>query len=509
MNYPVWQLGFPGGILIAIVAVVHVFVSHFAVGGGAYLVMTEGRAYRTADENLLAYVRRHSKFFALLTVVFGAVTGVGIWFTIGLISPEGTSSLIHTFVWGWAIEWVFFFVEIAAAIIYAYNWDRLDRQTHLVIGWIYFIAAYMSLVVINGIITYMLTPGRWLETKNFWDGFFNPTYLPSALIRTAMAIALAGMYGLITAVRDKSSSREKIVRWAGYWMLVGAALLPPLAIWYFGKFPQFSHAYVAGLIPSLSHVERTIFGGTALILLLTLIFALLKPRWMNVGVVFIIMVTGFMVMGSGEYMREFSRKPWVVNGYIYANDLRVADVERVSQQGVSKTSPWLPDAANSPAYGKELFAVQCGSCHSVAGYRSMSKRVRGWDDKFATEMLLHLELIRGTMPPFAGTERDRAALGQYLASIAQPKPAAANDAELGRQQFEMRCAMCHTLNGARRPLDFTGMDFDTVNGFVGQLSDLSPNMPPFTGSDAERKALVNYLLSAGNKPPSQASVRTQ
>jgi len=45
--------------------------------------------------------------------VVGAVTGVGIWFTIGLIAPEATSNLIHTFVWVWAIEWVFFLVEAA------------------------------------------------------------------------------------------------------------------------------------------------------------------------------------------------------------------------------------------------------------------------------------------------------------------------------------------------------------------------------------------------------------
>ncbi len=164
MNYPVWQPGFPGGILIALIAVVHVFVSHFAVGGGSYLVLTEQKAYREGDDALLSYVRAHSKFFALLTLVFGAVTGVGIWFTIGVVSPEATSSLIHTFVWGWAIEWVFFFVEIAAALIYAYHWDTLDRRSHMIVGWIYFVAAWMSLVIINGIITYMLTPGRWLQT---------------------------------------------------------------------------------------------------------------------------------------------------------------------------------------------------------------------------------------------------------------------------------------------------------------------------------------------------------
>ena len=40
MNYPVWQLEFAGGgLLIAMMAVIHVFISHFAVGGGLFLVV--------------------------------------------------------------------------------------------------------------------------------------------------------------------------------------------------------------------------------------------------------------------------------------------------------------------------------------------------------------------------------------------------------------------------------------------------------------------------------------
>jgi hypothetical protein len=38
MNYPVWYLPtIGGGTLIALISIVHVFISHFAVGGGLYL----------------------------------------------------------------------------------------------------------------------------------------------------------------------------------------------------------------------------------------------------------------------------------------------------------------------------------------------------------------------------------------------------------------------------------------------------------------------------------------
>ena len=92
MNFPVWDVAFGGGLLMALVAGLHVFVSHFAVGGGLFLVLTERKARRNNDAALLNWLKFHSKFFVLVTVVFGAVTGVGIWFTIGLISPTATTT---------------------------------------------------------------------------------------------------------------------------------------------------------------------------------------------------------------------------------------------------------------------------------------------------------------------------------------------------------------------------------------------------------------------------------
>jgi len=79
MNYPVWEpfmLG--GGLVIGIIAILHVFVSHFAVGGGLFLVLTERKAYRENNPALLDYVKSHSKFFVLVVLVFGAVSGVAV-----------------------------------------------------------------------------------------------------------------------------------------------------------------------------------------------------------------------------------------------------------------------------------------------------------------------------------------------------------------------------------------------------------------------------------------------
>lgn len=142
MNYPVWQLDvFGGGLLVVLIAVFHVYISHFAVGGGLFLVLAERKAHRENNPHLLEYVRRHARFFLLLTMVAGSMSGVGIWFIISLLNPAATSILIHTFVFAWAAEWVFFLIEIVALFLYYYTFGRMNHRRHLLVGWIYFGAA--------------------------------------------------------------------------------------------------------------------------------------------------------------------------------------------------------------------------------------------------------------------------------------------------------------------------------------------------------------------------------
>ena len=136
MNYPVWQLDFMGGgLLIAFISIVHVFIAHLAVGGGAFLAMTEARAVREDKPWMLDYGRKHAKFFMITSMVFGGVTGVGIWFIISLLAPEGTSVLVHNFVFGWATEWVFFFCEIVALFLYFYTFGKIPHKPHIRLAW--------------------------------------------------------------------------------------------------------------------------------------------------------------------------------------------------------------------------------------------------------------------------------------------------------------------------------------------------------------------------------------
>lgn len=495
MNFPVWELEFGGGLLIAVVAILHVYVSHFAIGGGLFLVVTEHYAYRKDDRHLKEYLVLHSKFFALLSLVFGAVSGVGIWFSIGLVSPAATNALIRLFVWGWATEWVFFFVEIAAAIIYYTTWDRVSRKVHLAVGWIYFIAAFMSLVVINGIVSFMLTPGAWAETQSFWDALLNPTYWPSLVTRTAFCVGLAGVYALLTGVFIKHNvTRARIVRYAALWAFAGTLLAIPALYWYHGLLPAGTAELFAGGMPKAALAARVlIWGGLAfaVVLLAPIIF----PRNFGFGSAVTFALVALTLFGASEWIRESVRKPYVIYGYMYGNGMRVAEAEEVREQGgILAHALWVqnktPEA--NVSVGQDIFRVACRSCHTVDGYRGLRERLMGLDEEFVYEVTGRLNYLRGAMPAFAGVDVERRALAKYLVSEAGAQWSMLS----GEEVFDKRCGFCHSKEGYR-PLysSLEGNTREEIIDLLPALGDMADGMAPWSGTDEEAEMLADFIES--------------
>ncbi|HZP24650.1 MAG TPA: c-type cytochrome [Terriglobales bacterium] len=311
-----------------------------------------------------------------------------------------------------------------------------------------------------------------------------------------MSVALAGMFGLITGVGLTSPIRERVLRYAGIWIMLGTAFLVLPARWYFASLPAESRIYLTDLLPGMQHVIRLGIFAAALSFVLAALFAVAKPVWLRAPVVALILLCGFTVMATGEYTREMARKPFVIGGYIYANDLRLASFPTLTAAGLANSAKWMDgQSSDQVAEGREMFAIQCGAYHSVNGYRAMAPRVHGWSPEFATDILQHLPLLRGTMPPFAGNERDRAAVGAFLASLSQGGEEQPPNAELGHEVFQQRCSMCHTVGGKFRPLTLAGTEIDAIDGLLQQLDSLNSDMPAFHGSERERNALAAFLQS--------------
>ncbi|NCD25075.1 MAG: cytochrome C, partial [Deltaproteobacteria bacterium] len=333
MEYPVWQLStLAGGFWIALIATTHVFVSHFAVGGGLFLVLTESRARRENSSELLEFVRGHTWFFLLLTMVFGGISGVGIWFIISVLAPAATSSLIHIFVWGWATEWVFFIGEIVALLIYHYSFQRMKPRDHMVVGWLYFLFAWLSLFIINGVIGFMLTPGDWLTTENFWDGFFNPTFWPSLVFRSLMAFMLAGLFGFLTALRiPGEATRTLAMRMCASWAMISLPLMLLAGWWYLSVLPADVHAFITQKSQEITPYFKILPVASVVVMAGSLVMALRLPRGPRMVVAGILLVAGFAIVGAFEFVREAGRKPWIIHGHTWAQGVRLEQVGELDE----------------------------------------------------------------------------------------------------------------------------------------------------------------------------------
>ncbi|MFP4398638.1 MAG: cytochrome ubiquinol oxidase subunit I [Desulfonatronovibrio sp.] len=421
MNYPVWELyTFGGGLWIALIAVLHVFVAHFAIGGGLFLVLTEKKGYRENSRQILEYTRKHSKFFLLVTLVFGAVTGVGIWFAISLVSPAATSRLIHTFVYFWAIEWVFFMAEIVAIFVYFYTFGKMQRDKHLLVGWMYFVFAWLSLFMINGIIAFMLSPGAWLETNNVWHGFFNPTFWPALFFRTFIALMLAGLYGFVTSswIKDQDF-REKMIRYCARWLLLPFVFLIISGIWYLSAVPEGAKAMILGRSPEIIPFFQAFIWLSVIIVLAGLIYSIRMPGSIKRSVAFVLLFIGLLYMGSFEWMREAGRRPYVIYEYMYSNSIPVEMEEEINEKGLLQTSRWVENRElteeNMNEAGQEIYNLQCSSCHSLDGPLNNIRPLTAKFGLFGMDSILNgMGKLYDYMPRFMGTRQERLALAHYI-----------------------------------------------------------------------------------------------
>lgn len=432
MDFPTWYVpGASNGFIIAMVAVVHVFVAQFAVGGGIYLVWMERRAHALNSTPMLYWLKRHTFFFLLLTMVFGGLSGVGIWFTMSVANAAATHALIHSFLWAWAAEWVFFLVEIVALLIYYYSYPlmlegKFNQRTHMTVGLIYAVSGWMSLFLINGVICFMLTPGTALESGSLAEGFFNPTSWPSLLFRTALSLILAGMFAMFTASRiQEAEVKHKVIKLSSLWVCIPLLALLAASWWYFTALPPDRQAAIlrrtADMYPFLLG-----YGWVLPLIMLLGVFAFVRAEKLRLPLAVLILCSGFVLVGSFEWMREAGRRPWIIPHYMYSSTVRPEDGRFINRHGVAEFSAWLRmyderhkgDEDFMVKRGAILFAQQCGTCHAIGGPKlNIVPRLRHLTEDGLYSQISGQGIATSYMPPFYGSRHDYAALTEYLNAI--------------------------------------------------------------------------------------------
>jgi cytochrome bd-type quinol oxidase subunit 1 len=459
MHFPWWYVpGVTAPMLIAVVAVVHVLISHYAVGGGLFLAVETSFAYRTGNRDYLAYLKRHARFFVLLTVVMGAITGVAIWWTIGLASPLATQVLIRTFVFAWATEYVFFVVEIASAFIFYYYWGRLPARVHTIIVWIYGLSAWASLVIISAITAFMLNPGEWVQPqhRDFWTAIFNPQSLPQIISRTGGALLLSSLYVYLhAAVVIKDAGLHALIESRSTRPALLGALLITLGGFLWNVYLPDSARAAMWAAPVLNVFMALLFAATGVVFLLLFFGPYRNPGMIRspgfAACLFLFGITGF---STAEFIREAVRKPYVIYNVVLGNQVFATgdEAQRLKAEGYLEGGVWTKAfvRANYPGtlvddpfgdvidpqrllklprrdrivLGGLIFQYHCNDCHAIAeGYSPVGPLVQGWSPAMIRALVKDPDKTRFTMPPWWGTPEEADLLTEYLSSIAPMKPA--------------------------------------------------------------------------------------
>ena len=431
MQYPIFQVPYLGeGMLIGLDAVTHVVMSHaFPIGVFTMLILMEYLAFVRGSEEWDQLRRSLLKVTVILITAIGAVLGVGIWFVTSALAPRAIGSMLRIFFWPWFIEWIFFFLEVLAILLYYYTdktWTGPRKMRHIYLGVGYVVFALISAVLITGILGFMLTPDGWPWSKGFWGAFFNPSYAPQLALRVGIAYTLGTLFTLayIAFRKGNPDFKRAAEQLFGRLFLASLAVAVLATVWYYAVVPSNAQAeLILGILiimPGLSqHVGLFWLVNAAALVLLGCVAWASTNGARRVTQVLVIPALVVMVWFVFEFerTREFVRGPYVLPGYMYANQVLLPEKAYFDQNGTLPNSYWFnanAAKADPAAQGLYLFGQNCSSCHTIGGINDIVRRAKGRPEDGLYLIIGNTHTMVPFMAPFAGTDAERRVLASYL-----------------------------------------------------------------------------------------------
>jgi cytochrome d ubiquinol oxidase subunit I len=464
--YPVNDFGpLMKGLAIGGLGIFHVFTAHFAIGGGMLLTFFQWLAMTGRSPVARRFIDGYFRYLVLISFVTGALTGVGMWFTSIQVSPATIGVMIDEFHWLWAVEWTFFCLEVVAGYAAFRYGPRLTDRARLALLALYSFAAWMSLFWINGILSFQLTPGEWVNSQSIWDAFFNPTFLPSVLYRTVAALVVGALVSmvLVNVVSGFTRAEREELVYRAAMLTTPMVLMPALGVWFVMTMPADSRGWILGGSIAMTLFLNLAVGASAVVGGYALVGLLRKRLYVNGATATVLCGMAFAATAGGEFVREGVRKPYTLREVMYSNAVRPEEVAALRTTGLTATDPFplrgeaeLP-RLNGQAHprlktGALVYREQCSVCHTLDGVNALTHLTAGWDVEMKRQNVAKLQQLKPFMPPFAGTPEELEGLVQYVTWVSDGRPAAWPDSLADEPE---RSA---TLARIRRWLDEAGTE---------------------------------------------------
>lgn len=379
--YPTWfETNVGSGWVIGLIATFHVLASHTSVGAAMLFAYLSYRAYKEDRNDYLDFIKKYGLFLMVFTYVAGSITGPGIWYSTTVGSPNGIGALIHSFVWKWATEWVFFVIEVVGVYMIVYLVGKVDKRTHMKISLIFGVASFATMIIIVGILSFMMLPGKeaWFTEGGYLNGFYGTNTFIQMGMRGAFMLTITAVVGgiIISAIKDDAFKKEmaRKLGWLGIISAISGALLFQA---YLTSVPDQAILVMENRLPDYFETSiMAVLAGTLAYFVITIA----RPQMLTAGLAgmmtVIITVAG---LWPEETARESMRKPYVAGQYVYSNQVIARDVPgmdiksqipHLEEHGILKSHPFTPDhlrtvnEGNVIQAGEFIAMTYCSNCHS-------------------------------------------------------------------------------------------------------------------------------------------------
>ncbi|MFN4243925.1 MAG: c-type cytochrome [Tepidisphaerales bacterium] len=422
ISYPINDFGpLMKGLVIGGLGILHVFLAQFAIGGGMLMAYFQWLAMTGREPLARRVLDSYFRYLVLISFVTGALTGVGMWFTSIQISPGTIGRMVDVFHWVWATEWIFFWVEVVAGYAFYRYGKILSDPVRLGLLLTYSVAGWGSLFWINGILSWQLTPGEWVETGSVWAGFFNATFWPSLFYRTIASLVIAGLVAAVVVNVMSDLTREdrtRLINHTARFMLPMLAM-PLFGVWFIAAMPEDSRAWVLGGSVAMTLFMNITVGASALVGAYAVIGLWRQKLYINGATATLLLALAFGATAGGEFVREGVRKPYTIREVLYSNAITPDQVARLREIGCTTNDPFpLRDADRIPnpqlRLGALTFRNQCAVCHTISGVNGLTHLMGAWTVDQSRMNIAKLQWTKTFMPPFAGTPEELEGLVQYV-----------------------------------------------------------------------------------------------
>ena len=340
MEYPIWHLGaLGGGFWIALIGTFHVFLAHFAVGGGLYLVLSEIYARRPAARCSWPTSRSTRASSCSSPWSRAASPAWASGSPSGSCRPRPPARSSRSSCTASPRSGCFFLGEIVALLVYYYGFDRMDPGDHLRMGWLYFLFALLSPGHHQRHRRLHAHPGPVARHAQFLARLLQPHLLAAA--GAAHGHLACPWPGCSASSRPRASRRmakSPASAWCA-WPQPGPSCRFCSASARAGGTSRFCprprsrwSCCARRASPASSSISSSSPGG--------------RPGRPGPGRQdapaasaspwrCVVLLTGWGLIGSFEFVREAARKPYLIYDHTYSNGIRVGTEEAASAAGLS------------------------------------------------------------------------------------------------------------------------------------------------------------------------------